>query len=77
MRIGYVLPVSDRGMDGWMPRWTDILAQARAAEEVGFDSIWVPDHLILAEAHIAPDPRNVAAIEALGPVIETLRREDA
>ena len=33
-------------MDGATPRWRDILALARRAEEVGFDSVWVPDHLL-------------------------------
>jgi hypothetical protein len=34
-------------MDGRTARWTDILAMAQKAEEVGFDSIWIPDHLLL------------------------------
>jgi alkanesulfonate monooxygenase SsuD/methylene tetrahydromethanopterin reductase-like flavin-dependent oxidoreductase (luciferase family) len=33
-------------MDGKTPRWVDILAMARRAEEVGFDSVWVSDHLM-------------------------------
>ena len=33
-------------MDGDTPRWTDILAIARRAEELGFDSVFVADHLI-------------------------------
>lgn len=33
-------------MNGRTARWPDILALARAAEEVGFDSLWIPDHLI-------------------------------
>ena len=27
-------------------KWTDILAVAQRAEEVGFGSLWVPDHLL-------------------------------
>src|SRR5690349_17989828 len=38
--------------DGRTPRWSDILAFARAAEDAGFDSLWVPDHLL------APPPRE-------------------
>jgi alkanesulfonate monooxygenase SsuD/methylene tetrahydromethanopterin reductase-like flavin-dependent oxidoreductase (luciferase family) len=30
-----------------VPRWTDVLARARLAEVVGFDSIWVSDHLLM------------------------------
>ena len=33
--------------DAMPPRWTDLLAIARRAEDVGFDSLWIPDHLIL------------------------------
>ena len=32
-------------MDGRTPRWSDILAMAQAAESVGFDSVWVSDHV--------------------------------
>ena len=28
------------------PSWTDILAIAQAAESAGFDSFWLPDHLL-------------------------------
>ena len=33
-------------MDGGTARWIDIKAMAQMAEDVGFDSIWVPDHLL-------------------------------
>jgi alkanesulfonate monooxygenase SsuD/methylene tetrahydromethanopterin reductase-like flavin-dependent oxidoreductase (luciferase family) len=34
-------------MDSRTARWTDIVAMAHQAEEVGFDSIWVNDHFLL------------------------------
>jgi probable F420-dependent oxidoreductase len=34
-------------MDGATPRWADVLAMARLAEEAGFDSLWVMDHLLM------------------------------
>jgi alkanesulfonate monooxygenase SsuD/methylene tetrahydromethanopterin reductase-like flavin-dependent oxidoreductase (luciferase family) len=34
-------------MDGGSPRGSDILAMARMAEDVGFDSIWIPDHVLI------------------------------
>jgi alkanesulfonate monooxygenase SsuD/methylene tetrahydromethanopterin reductase-like flavin-dependent oxidoreductase (luciferase family) len=40
-------------MAGATPRWADILAMAQRAEQVGFDSVWLPDHFLiepLAEA---------------------------
>jgi len=40
MRVGVQLPEVER-----VVRWPEYLAIARAAEEVGFDSIWVGDHL--------------------------------
>jgi probable F420-dependent oxidoreductase len=40
-RIGIQLPEVEREV-----RWPEYLAMARAAEEVGFDSIWVGDHLL-------------------------------
>jgi probable F420-dependent oxidoreductase len=33
-------------MDGATPRWRDLLAMAQRAEAVGFDSLWLPDHLL-------------------------------
>ena len=33
-------------MDGETPRWSDLAAMARAAEDVGFDSVWVGDRLL-------------------------------
>ncbi len=44
LRLGLNLPHSDGQLAGRTPRWTDILAMARAAEEMGFDSVWVSDH---------------------------------
>ena len=41
MRIGIQLPEVEREV-----RWPEYLAMARAAEEVGFDSVWVGDHLL-------------------------------
>jgi alkanesulfonate monooxygenase SsuD/methylene tetrahydromethanopterin reductase-like flavin-dependent oxidoreductase (luciferase family) len=41
VRIGVQLPEVEREV-----RWPELLAMARAAEEVGFDSIWVGDHML-------------------------------
>jgi probable F420-dependent oxidoreductase len=47
LQVGLELPVAEgRGWDG-VPRWPDILTIARRAEEVGFDSLWVEDHLLV------------------------------
>jgi alkanesulfonate monooxygenase SsuD/methylene tetrahydromethanopterin reductase-like flavin-dependent oxidoreductase (luciferase family) len=44
-KVGAFLPIVETQMAGVTPRWTDVRAMARAAEEVGLDSIWIPDHL--------------------------------
>jgi probable F420-dependent oxidoreductase len=41
MRIGIQLPEVEREV-----AWAEYMAMARAAEEVGFDSIWIGDHLL-------------------------------
>jgi probable F420-dependent oxidoreductase len=41
MRIGIQLPEVEREV-----RWPEYVAMARAAEESGFDSIWIGDHLL-------------------------------
>ena len=46
LKVGVILPFSEREMGGETPRWGDILGMARAAEAVGLDSIWISDHLL-------------------------------
>jgi probable F420-dependent oxidoreductase len=41
LRVGIQLPEVEREV-----RWPELVAMARAAEEVGFDSIWLGDHLL-------------------------------
>ena len=36
------------------PRWVDLVATARRAEEIGFDSLWVPDHMLIRDAEVGP-----------------------
>ncbi len=49
MRIGIQLPEVEREV-----RWPEYLAIARAAEECGFDSIWVGDHLLYDDPERGP-----------------------
>ena len=46
LKVGVMLPDTERDMAGGSARWTDLLAMARTAEAAGFDSLWVADHLI-------------------------------
>jgi len=43
--LGLNLPYAEGSMDGATPRWADILAMARAAEDAGFDAVWISDHV--------------------------------
>jgi probable F420-dependent oxidoreductase len=43
--LGLNLPYVEGSMDGATPHWTDISAMARAAEDAGFDAVWVSDHV--------------------------------
>ena len=43
--LGLNLPYVEGSMDGRTPRWADLLAMAHEAETVGFDGLWVSDHV--------------------------------
>jgi alkanesulfonate monooxygenase SsuD/methylene tetrahydromethanopterin reductase-like flavin-dependent oxidoreductase (luciferase family) len=43
--LGLNIPFVEGSMDGVTPRWADILAMARAAEDAGFDAVWISDHV--------------------------------
>ena len=46
LKIGVELPIAvDKGRFG-TPRWGDISQMARRAEAIGFDSVWIEDHLL-------------------------------
>jgi len=49
MRVGIQLPEVEREV-----RWPEYLSMAKAAEEVGFESIWLGDHLLYDEPERAP-----------------------
>jgi probable F420-dependent oxidoreductase len=46
LKIGIFLPAFEYMMDGKTARWNDLLAMVRRAEELGFDSAWIPEHFI-------------------------------
>lgn len=46
LKVGFFFPHGERDMAGATPRWRDIVALAQAAEDAGFDSFWMPDHLL-------------------------------
>jgi alkanesulfonate monooxygenase SsuD/methylene tetrahydromethanopterin reductase-like flavin-dependent oxidoreductase (luciferase family) len=80
LKVGIILPDTEREMGGKTPRWKDIAEQARFCEDAGFDSIWVFDHLIYRYDDMEPQGpwecwSNLAALAAItsrveiGPVV--------
>jgi probable F420-dependent oxidoreductase len=48
MRIGFALPQYDYSVPGESPlQWETLLSHARRADQLGFDSLWLSDHLFL------------------------------
>ena len=47
LKVGLFLTPWIEGGDGLVPRWANVLARAQMAEQAGFDSIWVSDHLLM------------------------------
>ena len=45
LRLGLNLPYTDGQMAGRTPRWADVLGMSRAAEAIGFDAVWISDHV--------------------------------
>jgi alkanesulfonate monooxygenase SsuD/methylene tetrahydromethanopterin reductase-like flavin-dependent oxidoreductase (luciferase family) len=80
LKVGIILPDTEREMGGETPRWRDLDAMARFVEEAGFDSLWVFDHLIYRSEGLEPQGpwecwSNLAALAAItsrveiGPVV--------
>jgi alkanesulfonate monooxygenase SsuD/methylene tetrahydromethanopterin reductase-like flavin-dependent oxidoreductase (luciferase family) len=46
LELGLVLPMEESWTDGATARWTEIRELAVRAEEIGFDTVWVPDELL-------------------------------
>ena len=44
--LGVVLPISEFSPDGVAPRWPEMLATTRLAEEFGADTIWLGDEIL-------------------------------
>ena len=46
MKLGLVLDISENSLKGHTPTFQEIKDMGQAAEGIGFDSLWIPDHLI-------------------------------
>jgi len=47
LKVGINLPITEGALAGKTARWADLFAIASQAEALGFDSLWVPDHLLV------------------------------
>jgi probable F420-dependent oxidoreductase len=47
LKVGIFNGLFEDVAGGLAPRWRDVAAMARLAEEAGFDSVWLPDHLVV------------------------------
>jgi probable F420-dependent oxidoreductase len=66
MRIGLALPQYDYSVPGENPlRYETVVAYARRAEELGFDSLWLSDHLFLDLAKYGGSAARYGAFEPL------------
>ena len=45
--VGFLLMPTENRARGTVPRWAELLATVRRAEALGYDSVWLPDHLII------------------------------
>lgn len=77
MKVGVIVPQGWTGeFDGWKPRdaWARSTSVARAADRLGFESIWLYDHF-----HTVPEPTEEITFEsfttlaALGALTERVR----
>jgi probable F420-dependent oxidoreductase len=59
LRVGVQLPEVERVVP-----WSEYAAMARAAEEVGFDSVWLGDHLLYRDERGVRGPRDVWTLMA-------------
>lgn len=53
-KIGVFVPHFEQPWSGHNLRWAEIAALARRAEEIGFDSFWLPDHLLFRFDDVHP-----------------------
>lgn len=63
MKFGLALPQYDFSIPDSQIEWSLVKGWARRAEELGFDSVWVSDHLFLDLARYGGSDERLAAME--------------
>jgi len=56
LKVGLFFPHAQVGAGGRKPQWESILALAQTAEQVGFDSLWFPDHFLYPRGELGLNP---------------------
>ena len=68
-KVGLFLPLIEGTMAGGSASWRDLAAFAQRAESLGFDSLWLPDHLLFRFAGREDQPvgqwENWSTVSAL------------
>jgi probable F420-dependent oxidoreductase len=59
LKVGVLLPDTEHQMNGESAGWADLAEMTRTAESVGFDSVWVTDHLIHRSDKPADSPVEI------------------
>jgi alkanesulfonate monooxygenase SsuD/methylene tetrahydromethanopterin reductase-like flavin-dependent oxidoreductase (luciferase family) len=54
LKVGLILPETERQMNGGSARWRDLHEMAQLGEQIGADSLWITDHLIQRNPGEAP-----------------------
>ena len=66
VKLGLALPQYDYSVSGESPlRWSTIVEYATLAEQVGYDSLWLSDHLFLDLAKYGGSDRREGAFDPL------------
>ena len=75
--IGFLLMPTEYAAGGRPPRWSEMRAMVQRAEELGYGSVWIPDHLIIDIPREGSVPEGaweawslVAALAAVTTAIE-------
>lgn len=75
--VGFLLMPAEDSARGTYPRWSEMLAMVRRAEELGYDSVWIPDHLIIEVTRPGARPEGTwegwSLIAALAAATERIK----
>src|SRR5437660_425838 len=75
MEIGLALPQFDFSVTGECPlRWETVVAWAQRAEEVGFGSVWLADHLAWSIERYGAPPGRWQGFEPVASLAALARR---